>query len=357
MTTPHLLLGASPVERPTGQSTRRGPTAKQYASAMQPRRGSTSCRVREVAARNAVARSRSPVSSPAARVTCVTRERTMPQALASDAEEPRVSGDRVVAGLEHRACPEPVAPVPRLDAPAVHRDRNDLYPLEGARTVPVTSTDRAAVELPSRGAVMVTRLSAGARGEEASPPHPHPPTSAQASARRHPAPIDLDPMPPSLCPNERPGEPRGRPRGARRFGDPPRRVARAVARASSSPCSGPRARARPRCSPDRRPRRRRTAAVAIDGQDATHGAPYERDIGMVFQNYALFPHMTVAREHRVPAEDARKVRGRPARDRASEALELVRLPHMAQRYRRAALGRPAAAHRAGPLPRRQPSSC
>jgi hypothetical protein len=65
------------------------------------------------------------------------------------------------------------------------------YPLDGARTLPVTSTDRAAVELPSRGAVMVTRLVAGARGDEASPPHPHPPTSAPASARRHPAPIDL----------------------------------------------------------------------------------------------------------------------------------------------------------------------
>jgi putative spermidine/putrescine transport system ATP-binding protein len=34
--------------------------------------------------------------------------------------------------------------------------------------------------------------------------------------------------------------------------------------------------------------------LLIDGKDATYGAPYERDIGMVFQNYALFPHMTVA---------------------------------------------------------------
>src|SRR3954463_12308477 len=33
--------------------------------------------------------------------------------------------------------------------------------------------------------------------------------------------------------------------------------------------------------------------LLIDGKDATWGAPYERDIGMVFQNYALFPHMTV----------------------------------------------------------------
>ena len=44
--------------------------------------------------------------------------------------------------------------------------------------------------------------------------------------------------------------------------------------------------------------------LRINGDDATHAAPHERDIGMVFQNYALFPHMTVAREHRLSAEDA-----------------------------------------------------
>ncbi len=33
--------------------------------------------------------------------------------------------------------------------------------------------------------------------------------------------------------------------------------------------------------------------VAIDGQRITHTAPRDRDIAMVFQNYALYPHMTV----------------------------------------------------------------
>jgi hypothetical protein len=65
------------------------------------------------------------------------------------------------------------------------------YPLDGARSVPVTSTDRSAVELPSRGAVMVSRLAAGARGASPSLPHPHPPRSALAGARRHPAAIDV----------------------------------------------------------------------------------------------------------------------------------------------------------------------
>src|SRR3546814_554654 len=36
--------------------------------------------------------------------------------------------------------------------------------------------------------------------------------------------------------------------------------------------------------------------LIVNGKDITDGAPYERDIGMVFQNYALFPHMTVDRK-------------------------------------------------------------
>src|SRR5690349_9236027 len=34
--------------------------------------------------------------------------------------------------------------------------------------------------------------------------------------------------------------------------------------------------------------------VWIDGHLSTYAPPYSRDIGMVFQNYALFPHLTVA---------------------------------------------------------------
>src|SRR6185295_119627 len=33
--------------------------------------------------------------------------------------------------------------------------------------------------------------------------------------------------------------------------------------------------------------------VLIDGQDVEHVAPAERDLAMVFQSYALYPHMTV----------------------------------------------------------------
>ncbi len=34
--------------------------------------------------------------------------------------------------------------------------------------------------------------------------------------------------------------------------------------------------------------------VKLDGQDITSLPPHKRDVGVVFQNYALFPHLTVA---------------------------------------------------------------
>ncbi|HSH90243.1 MAG TPA: ABC transporter ATP-binding protein, partial [Ramlibacter sp.] len=34
--------------------------------------------------------------------------------------------------------------------------------------------------------------------------------------------------------------------------------------------------------------------VVMDGTDVTHAQPGERDVAMVFQSYALYPHMTVA---------------------------------------------------------------
>ena len=36
-------------------------------------------------------------------------------------------------------------------------------------------------------------------------------------------------------------------------------------------------------------------SIGIDGQDVTHAEPSERGIAMVFQNYALYPHMNVSR--------------------------------------------------------------
>jgi putative spermidine/putrescine transport system ATP-binding protein len=73
--------------------------------------------------------------------------------------------------------------------------------------------------------------------------------------------------------------------------------------------------------------------VRINGVDVTYGAPYERDIGMVFQNYALFPHMTVAQNVSFPLQ-MRKTDAKATRDKVMQALEMVHLPHLAGRYPR-----------------------
>ena len=64
--------------------------------------------------------------------------------------------------------------------------------------------------------------------------------------------------------------------------------------------------------------------LLIDGKDVTHGAPYERDIGMVFQNYALFPHLTVKANVAFPLEMRNVARAEIDR-RVAEALALVEL--------------------------------
>ncbi|MCW5263219.1 ABC transporter ATP-binding protein [Verminephrobacter eiseniae] len=71
--------------------------------------------------------------------------------------------------------------------------------------------------------------------------------------------------------------------------------------------------------------------LLINGVDVTHGAPYERDIGMVFQNYALFPHMTVEDNICFPLK-MRKLGESSARRQAAQALEMVRLPQLARRF-------------------------
>ena len=73
--------------------------------------------------------------------------------------------------------------------------------------------------------------------------------------------------------------------------------------------------------------------VIIGGADITFSPPYARDLGMVFQNYALFPHMTVEENIAFPLEMRRMSRAE-ARRLVAEALEIVRLPNVARRYPR-----------------------
>src|ERR1700730_1089104 len=67
--------------------------------------------------------------------------------------------------------------------------------------------------------------------------------------------------------------------------------------------------------------------VRINGVDVTYGAPYERDIGMVFQNYALFPHMTVAENVSFPLQ-MRKTDAKATGDKVLQLLARLRLPQL-----------------------------
>jgi putative spermidine/putrescine transport system ATP-binding protein len=70
--------------------------------------------------------------------------------------------------------------------------------------------------------------------------------------------------------------------------------------------------------------------IVIGGRDVTHLPPYGRDIGLVFQNYALFPHMTVAQNIAFGLEMRKVPRADIAR-RVAEALALVRLETIGER--------------------------
>jgi spermidine/putrescine ABC transporter ATP-binding subunit len=65
--------------------------------------------------------------------------------------------------------------------------------------------------------------------------------------------------------------------------------------------------------------------VRIDGADVARLAPHRRAIGMVFQDYALFPHLTVA-ENVAFALRVRGISGPEVAERVGAMLELVRLP-------------------------------
>jgi putative spermidine/putrescine transport system ATP-binding protein len=70
--------------------------------------------------------------------------------------------------------------------------------------------------------------------------------------------------------------------------------------------------------------------VELSGVDVTRTAPSERDVNTVFQDYALFPHMTVLDN----VEYGLRVRGvkrGERRAKANEVLERVRLPHVGGR--------------------------
>src|SRR5829696_2864246 len=73
--------------------------------------------------------------------------------------------------------------------------------------------------------------------------------------------------------------------------------------------------------------------IYVDGEPIAAIPPYKRNIGMVFQNYALFPHMTVGENIAFPLK-LRKLPKNEVRRRTAEALELVKLPGYEGRFPR-----------------------
>ncbi|MEJ0068817.1 MAG: ATP-binding cassette domain-containing protein [Pseudomonadota bacterium] len=71
----------------------------------------------------------------------------------------------------------------------------------------------------------------------------------------------------------------------------------------------------------------------VDGTEISHLAPEARKIGVVFQNYALFPHMTVAQNVAYGLE-ARHVPRRQITAKVSEMLAVVRMEDYGDRLPR-----------------------
>ena len=71
--------------------------------------------------------------------------------------------------------------------------------------------------------------------------------------------------------------------------------------------------------------------ILVEGREVTDVLPEKRDMGVVFQSYALFPHMTVAQNVSFGLE-MRKVRRAEIGERVEEALAMVRLMGLGDRY-------------------------
>lgn len=71
--------------------------------------------------------------------------------------------------------------------------------------------------------------------------------------------------------------------------------------------------------------------VLLDDKDITHLPPHRRELGVIFQNYALFPHMTVAENVSYPLRMRRMPKGE-VEERVRRVLDQVHLGALAARY-------------------------
>lgn len=70
--------------------------------------------------------------------------------------------------------------------------------------------------------------------------------------------------------------------------------------------------------------------ISVSGRDITHVPPHKRGIGMVFQNYALFPHMTVSENLAFPLSVRGMAKAEQA-DHVKRALDMVQLGGLGSR--------------------------
>jgi len=71
-----------------------------------------------------------------------------------------------------------------------------------------------------------------------------------------------------------------------------------------------------------------SGSITIHGVDHTHSSAQKRNIGLVFQEYALFPHLTVKKN----ITFALDCKGKQANHRVQELLELIGLPDKLNQY-------------------------
>lgn len=71
--------------------------------------------------------------------------------------------------------------------------------------------------------------------------------------------------------------------------------------------------------------------VVVDCENGIEVPPHRRSYGMVFQNYALWPHLTVGKNVEYPLRSRRLKRGAEGQ-RAQEVLEIVRCGHLTNRF-------------------------
>jgi putative spermidine/putrescine transport system ATP-binding protein len=74
--------------------------------------------------------------------------------------------------------------------------------------------------------------------------------------------------------------------------------------------------------------------IQLDERSIADVPPHKRNIGMVFQSYSLFPHMTVAENVGFPLRMRTRLKREDARRRIDEMLALVQLGHLGSRYPR-----------------------